>query len=187
MSAMLHFSCSCLPSTWLDPFNIRYNWYRTSFYSFVGIFWVQQAVTFDSSGISLTPRTLEWLCGTRWDAEYSTDSATLGIDSSGLVNKSPASGHSCLSECMVGIVDMFCSNPFIAVLQAVLIALDVLLSFALACCCNYTLCIADKAGAERFQSITSSYYRGAQGVILGEICLCAGICHIWKVIQTCIM
>jgi hypothetical protein len=29
----------------------------------------------------------------------------------------------------------------------------------------------DTAGQERFRTITSSYYRGAQGIILGQWCL----------------
>lgn len=31
--------------------------------------------------------------------------------------------------------------------------------------------IWDTAGQERFRTLTSSYYRGAQGIILGKICI----------------
>jgi Ras-related protein Rab-18 len=34
---------------------------------------------------------------------------------------------------------------------------------------QYKLTIWDTAGQERFRTLTSSYYRGAQGVILGKI------------------
>lgn len=30
------------------------------------------------------------------------------------------------------------------------------------------ICVQDTAGQERFRTLTPSYYRGAQGVILGE-------------------
>ena len=33
------------------------------------------------------------------------------------------------------------------------------------------VCLQDTAGQERFRTITSSYYRGAQGVILGMLLL----------------
>ena len=33
------------------------------------------------------------------------------------------------------------------------------------------MCLQDTAGQERFRTITSSYYRGAQGVILGAFVL----------------
>ena len=36
----------------------------------------------------------------------------------------------------------------------------------------------DTAGQERFRTITSSYYRGAQGVILGMFLSSAGVCVI---------
>lgn len=32
--------------------------------------------------------------------------------------------------------------------------------------------IWDTAGQERFRTLTSSYYRGAQGIMLGELCVC---------------
>ena len=40
------------------------------------------------------------------------------------------------------------------------------------------LTVWDTAGQERFRTLTSSYYRGAQGIIYGQ---CANTCHMYVV------
>lgn len=41
----------------------------------------------------------------------------------------------------------------------------------LPCICGIMMSVLqDTAGQERFRTITSSYYRGAQGIILGAFC-----------------
>lgn len=65
----------------------------------------------------------------------------------------------------------FCEDEFLSPEEAsATIGIDYKLKSIVVGGKRFKLSIWDTAGQERFRTLTSSYYRGAQGVIVGECC-----------------